>query len=117
VTTFEVWPETRQTLKIYRNELPQPGNWIGVRLRETPGRNVMGTEIILEHDGLQQMQPLLSGELHRSQRAAAAHFGLGTTSNVDRVIIRWPDGRERVLENPAVNEYTRVQMESAEVPP
>ena len=40
VTTLELWPQAKQTLKVYQNTLADGGHWIGFRFRERlPGTN------------------------------------------------------------------------------
>ena len=33
-----------------------------------------------------------------------AHFGLGKTSQIDSLVIIWPDGKKQLIKNPAVKE-------------
>jgi enediyne biosynthesis protein E4 len=112
-TTFETWPEERQTLQVYRNNLATAGNWIGVRLREEGhGKSPIGARVSLHHAGGSTLRPIITGDSHRTQHAPTVHFGLGQLESVDRLEIRWLDGRTRVLSEPAINRYHLVSAPS-----
>ena len=103
VTTYEQWPAKRQRLLVFHNELPTTGNWIGFRL-DGGGRVPVGARVELEDSAGRQTRWITVGDSYRSQSAAAAHFGLGT--NLPRhVLVRWPDGRQTEIANPAVNRW------------
>lgn len=104
VTTFEAWPELKQTLRVYTNALPTTGNWIGFKLREEgSGFSPVGARVTLHYAGRRAVHQLVAGDSYRSQRPNVAHFGLGDVDRVDRAEIRWITGRVKTLENPAVN--------------
>ena len=44
LTTQEVWPETKQTLRVFKNTLPDAGHWIGFRFREAPSASPVGAK-------------------------------------------------------------------------
>ena len=106
VTTFEIWPNRKQTLHLFRNNCPDAGNWIGFRLREEgAGLSPLGARITLSSAGQTQMRLIVAGESFRSQHANTVHFGLRSATNVDAVEIRWANGKTRWLSQPAVNRY------------
>jgi len=106
VTTFEAWPEPRQSLRIYRNRVPAAGNWIGVRLRESGGgTSPIGATVTLRSASGAVSRQMVTGDSYRSQHANTVHFGLGREDRVDSVEIRWPGGREVRLPGPAINRH------------
>ena len=106
VTTFEVWPQPRQTLRVYRNTLAHAGNWIGFRFREQPGAwSPVGTSVTLHYSGHSATAQLVTGDSYRSQSANTLHFGLGSVDQVEQADIDWPDGSRTRLEQPAANQY------------
>ncbi|MSU21973.1 MAG: CRTAC1 family protein [Pedosphaera sp.] len=110
VTSFEAWPEGKQTLRVYKNTLNGSGNWIGFRLREEgDGRSPVGTRLTIRYGDHINVRQIVTGDSYRSQHANTVHFGLGTNSQVDSVEIRWPDGETAVLRDPAVNRYHSVR--------
>jgi hypothetical protein len=111
VTTFEVWPQVKQTLRVFRNNLQSGGNWIGFRLREQgSGVSPVGASITLHYAGKDVARQIVTGDSHRSQHANTVHFGLGQSTNVERVEIRWQTGQKLTLEHPAINRYHPVLL-------
>lgn len=106
VTTLEAWPIERQTVRLYRNVLPDAGNWIGIRLREQgPAGSPVGATVTLRQDGAVTVRQVVTGDSYRAQQAATVHFGLGAGTRVDSVQVRWMNGRTAELRNPAINRY------------
>jgi hypothetical protein len=112
VTTFEVWPRKQQTLRVFKNELTVEGNWIGFRLREQ-GRGVspVGAKVTIRHTNCSATQQIVTGDSYRTQRPNTVHFGLGKVGRVDRVEIRWPNGKLREIAQPPINSYLEVAPE------
>jgi hypothetical protein len=109
VTTFEVWPKTRQTLRVFKNILPTEGNWIGFRFFEQGGgRSPVGVHITIRHAGGAAARQIVTGDSYRSQHANTLHFGLGKITTVDSVEIRWTGGQTIRLQQPAINAYVNV---------
>lgn len=112
LTTMEVWPEDRQGIQVFRNRFEQAGNWIGVTLSQgAKGFSPVGAKISVAAGGSTQARRLVTGDSHRTQHASAAHFGLGSLRQVDRIEVRWPNGRVQILSQPAINQYHKIQPE------
>jgi hypothetical protein len=93
VTTFEVWPQIKQTLQIYKNRLNNAGHWIGFRFREEGrGTSPAGVRVTIHYQGRKITRQIVAGDSHRSQHANTLHFGLGAAERVDLVEIRWVNG-------------------------
>jgi ASPIC/UnbV protein/VCBS repeat protein len=106
VTTFEVWPEPKQTLRVYRNTLPDSGNWIGFRFREEGHRNSpVGTSVTIHYGERSATRQIVTGDSYRSQSANTLHFGLGNGAQVDRADIIWSSGSTTRIDRPAINKY------------
>lgn len=109
VTTFEVWPERKQTLQIYRNAVRDAGHWIGFRFREQgPGKSPIGASVTIAYQGRSAVSHIVTGDSHRAQHSNTLHFGLGDADRVERAVIRWIDGSTVTLPEPAVNRYHQV---------
>ncbi|MSU22007.1 MAG: CRTAC1 family protein [Pedosphaera sp.] len=114
VTTFEAWPEAKQTVRVFKNTLEDSGNWIGFRLREQGGGvSPMGARITLRHAGGAMTRQIVTGDSFRSQHAYTVHFGLGKIAEIESVAIRWMNGRSLVLSRPALNQYHSVSLPAA----
>jgi enediyne biosynthesis protein E4 len=110
VTSFEPWPRPRPTLRVYRNTLPDAGNWIGVRLREEPGISAVGARVTVEYGGRTVVRQIITGDSFRAQHASTVHVGLGSAEQVDSVKVEWKNGRIAYLRQPAVNHYHTVRL-------
>jgi hypothetical protein len=109
VTTFEVWPRAKQGLYLFQNDWPESGNWVGFRLRELgSGCSPIGAKVILESSHGRQIRYLVAGDSYRSQHSSTVHFGIGRETKVNRVEIRWPNGRSTRIIDPAINRYHEV---------
>ena len=105
VMTLEVWPERKQTLRVYRNRLEDSGHWIGFRFREQPGKSPVGARITVHYDGRSATRQIVTGDSHRSQQPPTVHFGLGSSRHVELVEIVWTDGQTFRARGPAVDQY------------
>jgi hypothetical protein len=79
-TTFESWPRKQQTIQVWRNELAEVGNWVGLRLGSATVRALLGGRITLSAGGRSTPRLVLTGDSHRSQRSGGVHFGLGAST-------------------------------------
>jgi len=115
ITTLEVWPEAKQTLRVYRNTLPDSGHWIGFRFREEgKGNSPAGCRVTIHYQGHAIVRQLVTGDSHRSQHANTLHFGLGPDDRVDSVEIRWLNGQTLTLSQLAVDRYHEIKTPSHE---
>jgi hypothetical protein len=113
LTTLEVWPEVKQTLRVYKNQLTDGGHWIGFRFREQgPGKSAVGVRVTIYYDGHSATRHIVTGDSHRSQHANTVHFGLGQADHVDRVEIHWINGSTVTLRQPGVDHYHNVSAPS-----
>jgi hypothetical protein len=77
----------------YRNDGGNRNHWIGFRLEGTrSNRSAIGARVEIEAGGRKQISYVLSGGSYLSQDDLRVHFGLGATTRVDRIRIRWPNG-------------------------
>ncbi len=90
---------------LLENRTESPSHWIGFELR---GRAI-GAQIRIEHCGGAQFDTLRNGGSYLSVNDPRIHFGLGSCRKVDRVRIRWPNGRRQVLENPLADRYLTIE--------
>ena len=96
-------------LLIYRNTVAPENHWIEFELEgSASNRSAIGAEVRLFWNGQQQLQQVSGGSGFCSQNDRALHFGLGKSTSVDRVEIRWPSGKTQTLAAPAVNQRHRI---------
>lgn len=98
-------------LHILRNQYPDVGNWIGVRLVDVPGRSVIGAKVKVSSGGRIWTRQVVTGDSFTAQHPAILHFGLGEHSTIDRLEIRWQDGMLTQIEKPAPGQYHLVEAQ------
>jgi hypothetical protein len=100
-------------LLLYRNQVDPKRHWIALELEGIKSnRSAIGAEVRVYWGGQQQLQVLTSASGYSAQNQRRLHFGLGERGTVDKVEIRWPSGREQVLEAPAADTIHRIQEAS-----
>jgi enediyne biosynthesis protein E4 len=109
----------RGPLLLYRNEVAPGRAWIGFDLEggcrsdsETTGcsnRGAIGAQVTVFWNGQQQVQEVLGGSGFCAENQRRLHFGLGTTANVEKAVVRWPSGKTQVLPHPKPNQVHKVE--------
>jgi hypothetical protein len=83
---------------LYHNEGGNRNHWITMRLKGThSNRDAIGARVEIQADGKTQVDEVRSGGSYLSHNDMRIHFGLGSASHVDRIRIRWPDGKTQDL--------------------
>ena len=83
---------------LYRNDSQEQG--ILVQLRGTQSNYYgVGAELTLETDQGLQVRQIYPVAGFQSCQETMAHFGLGVSSEIRRLTVRWPSGVEQVFEN------------------
>ena len=105
---------------LVHNVSENTGHWIAIKLvgAMTKGmaaksggsnRDGIGARVEVIAGGKRQTVERVAGSGYLSQNDARLHFGLGTATTVDKVIVHWPSGREQTLEKPAVDQVLTVE--------
>lgn len=109
VTTSEIWPIRKQSLRAFLNRVEQPGNWIGFRFN--PAQAALNPQVVLHSGGRRMIRQLVTGDSYRSQHSNTLHFGLGNLA-AEKVQIVFMDGQVLELTKPALNRYHKVPGEN-----
>jgi hypothetical protein len=75
------------------------------------GENVvkMGTKVWVESGTGNQFFEITGARGMYSYSEQMAHFGVGPVNKVDKIIVRWPDGKENILKNVKTNQIIEVR--------
>jgi hypothetical protein len=85
-------------------------HWITVKLvGVVSNRDAIGARIRCVAAGGQQWQEVRGGGSYLSQNEFRVHFGLAGATRVDRLEVRWPNGREERWENLPADTFQTVQ--------
>ena len=91
---------SNQTADLYRNEQRNGNHWLIIKTQGTKSnRDGVGARLRLTAGGFTQVREVKAGSSYQSQNDLRVHFGLGKTSHVDRLELRWPSGRVEILTN------------------
>jgi hypothetical protein len=82
---------------LLRNASPDTGHWLGLHLRQTGGNTrALGARVSVRAGSIIQHAQVGTGGSYLSQHDTDLHFGLGVSSTVDEIRVRWPDGTEQI---------------------
>jgi enediyne biosynthesis protein E4 len=109
MTHFEAWPDHRQILRIYRNQIQGNDNWIGFRIkREAGSPSAVGASLVIRTGNWQASRHIVTGDSYRSQHSSTLHFGLGEKTMIDQAAVKWADGHTQIFEDLKSNYYYTV---------
>ncbi len=85
------------------------GNYLGLKLKGcTLNKSAIGAKVIVKAGGITYIRELSGGQGLLSQSTHFQHFGLGSSTIVDSVIVRWTTGNVQRSSNVSVNQYILV---------
>jgi hypothetical protein len=97
---------------VYMNT-PNANNWLTVNLQGIQSNaNGIGARVEIYGAWGKQIREIKSGNGFSHQSSLNAHFGLGTATTIDKIIIRWPSGIVDTVNTPSINTPIKV-VESA----
>jgi MYXO-CTERM domain-containing protein len=79
--------------QLFRNDYPTAGHWLKVRLRGTAKVNAaaIGAWVTVETgDGKVHTRTVSGGQGLATQDSLTMHFGLGTATQVQKLVVHWP---------------------------
>lgn len=101
---------------IYRNETKtgEGANYLKIRLNGT-GKNTsgIGAKIILFHSEQKIYREQMPTRGFQSSVDHLLHAGLGTATELDSLLVIWPDKKYQVLDNVPVNQTIEINQEEA----
>jgi hypothetical protein len=77
---------------VLRNVAANTGHWLGVRLRGSAS-DPIGATAYVTTGSVRQRQDVVSGAVYCSQNDMTLHFGLGAATKIDKLEIKWSDGK------------------------
>ena len=102
---------------IYRNNSGDTSNYLSVHLiGDSLNRNGLGARIELHYAGKQQVYEQTPYRGYLSTMQTDAHFGLGRTSTIDTLVVRWPDGKSQIFLVVGANQRMTANYKNADAP-
>jgi len=97
---------------LFRNDIGSNNNWVNIKCKGVQSNSIgIGTVIRLKAEissgnFVWQMREIHGGPTgDRAQNNQRAHFGLGTASIIDSLVIEWPSGIKDLYTNLNVNQF------------
>ena len=97
--------------RLLRNDAPSDRSWLRLVLAGSGGNTAgIGARVVVEAGGRLQAREVRSGSSYASTNDPRLLFGLGDAARVDRVAVRWLDGRVQWVDGVAANSVLRVSQ-------
>ncbi len=96
---------------IYQNN--SNNNYLRVELKSRLHRPVFGARVKITYGDKKQFFEITNVRGIYSTSESVAHFGLQNISSIDSVLVKWPDGKETILNNVKANQKLVLFMEDA----
>ena len=96
---------------LLRNVVQNGNHWVDLKLvGSTRGpRDAIGAKVFLTAGGITQRADVISGGSYCSSNVLRLHFGLGLSSRIDKIEVRWPDGKTQNVDLPAVDRIFTIE--------
>jgi hypothetical protein len=100
----------RGPLLIYKNSVAPENKWIDFELEGTASnRSALGAEVMLFWNGRRQAQTVSGGSGFCAQNQRRLHFGLGKNVQLEKAVVRWPNGKTQEIDNPLINQINKLK--------
>ena len=87
-----------ERVSLFRNDLPEDRGWVRLTLRGVrSNRAAIGATVSIETGDHRQTRAVVSQSSYVSHNDLRIHFGLGDAERIDRIVVRWPTGREETF--------------------
>jgi enediyne biosynthesis protein E4 len=95
---------------LFHNVSKNDNHWIAIKLKgKKSNRDGIGAHLELTAGGKKQVAERFAGSGYLSQDDDRIHFGLGSATKVDKLIVKWPGGKEQTLQNLNVDHVLLVE--------
>ncbi len=96
--------------QLFKNESNNDNNWLEIKLEGVESnRSGIGARVTLKIGSRTMMDEVNGGSGWASQSSLKLHFGLGSASLVDLLLVRWPSGIIDSFENVTANQLLEVR--------
>lgn len=105
--TFGSWAtSTQDTDKLYINDQSSGNNWVAFELTGTTSNiNAIGARLELYGSWGKQIRDVQGGQGYGIMNSFNQHFGIGTATAIDSLVVKWPNGLRSTFDNLEINQY------------
>jgi hypothetical protein len=117
--TADFWNRGRQDLLfsnlegspvLLRNQVPSPGHWLRIKTVSTKSnRDGFGARVEIAAEGSTRSAEVRAESSFESSNDPRVHFGLGSATRVDAIVVHWPSGQVEKLGPEAADQELLVQ--------
>ena len=99
------------TPTLLRNVVKNGNHWLTLKLIGGPKspRDAIGAKVFLTAGGVRQRADVVSGGSYGSSSDPRVHFGLGSTTKIEKIEIHWPSGTRQTLTVPGIDRILTVE--------
>jgi hypothetical protein len=102
-----------QNSLFYRNTTTDAGHWVELKLVGTSSnRDAIGARVTLKTGARTLIREVDGGNGYAGQSTQRIHFGLGTSTTIASIQVRWPSGSVQTVNAP-IDKITTVQESAA----
>jgi hypothetical protein len=95
---------------VWLNNSSQNNHFFTLDLRGTiSNQGAIGARAMIYGAWGVQMREIRVGESYGTVYSSQLHFGLGSATSIDSVVISWPSGGTQTIENPAIDQFLTVK--------
>ena len=96
--------------KLVHNVSADNGHWLAIKLVGTQSnRDGIGAKVEIFAGPKRELQERVAESGYLSQNDSRLHFGIGTATVVDKIVVKWPSGREQTLEKQPVDRVLTIE--------
>lgn len=93
----------------YYQTMKNDNNWLRVKPITRYGAPARGAVVTLFAQDRRYVRVIDAGSGYLCQMEPIAHFGLGSVQTIERVIVQWPDGQQKIIAYPQPCQTITVQ--------
>ena len=96
--------------KLLHNISTDTGHWVAIKLVGTKSnRDGIGAKVEIFAGAKHELQERVGESGYLSQNDPRLHFGLGAATVIDKIVVKWPSGREQTLEKQPVDRVLTIE--------
>ena len=121
---LDLWTTCRTAPRVryLRNDNNSGNHFLAVKLRGNgagTNRDAIGARLNLYLSGEKtpQIRSLHAGDGFLSQSSKWIHFGLGSKTKIDRLVIRWPGGKDETIDGVQADRFYTIKQGSGRAAP
>ncbi|HLH08837.1 MAG TPA: CRTAC1 family protein [Terriglobales bacterium] len=95
---------------LFHNVSQNTNHWVAVKLRgKKSNRDGIGAYLELTAGGKKQVAERFAGSGYLSQDDDRVHFGLGASTRIDKLTVKWPSGKEQTVHKLKIDQVNIVE--------